>query len=211
VSGKPGCKQVASLQFFIPDLPVMQTFQIDTTSRNSIINVNSQLDILRSVATRISFVPVTLVLRPRDATNPDTGKKVNIFVLDLIIDASLRNVATLQPLVGHDRMCAQAPSDALPDDLYARSQVAKELPAPSDTRKALYADIAKVRDELEIPKDMLTGWVAEQYGGKKAVELTEEELAELPARMKAAMSEETPAPKTEKREPGDESDEGIDF
>lgn len=131
VHGKPGCKQVASLQFFIPDLPVMQVFQIDTSSYNSIINLNSQLDVLRRIAGRISFLPVDLILKPQEATNPETGKKIIIYVLDLVVGVGLAQIGLLRPLDAQlPPPIAPPPSDALPEDLYPRSQI-QGLPAPT--------------------------------------------------------------------------------
>ncbi|MDI9379763.1 MAG: hypothetical protein QM845_02645 [Verrucomicrobiota bacterium] len=127
IGGRPGCKQVASLQFFLPDLPTMQVWQIDTSSYNSIVNINSQLDIFQAVAGRISFVPVTLRLSPRQATNPENGKPVNIYVLDLVIGVGLRQIGQLKPLLAYAGAEVPAPTEALPDDLYPRSQC---LPAP---------------------------------------------------------------------------------
>lgn len=124
----PACKQVASLQFFIPDLPVMQVFQIDTSSYNSIVNMNSQLDVLRRVCGRISFLPVELIIKPYQ-TMAD-GKKVMVYVLDLVVGLGLAQIAALKPLVaGALPAEVPLPSEALPDDLYPRTLQA--LPEPA--------------------------------------------------------------------------------
>jgi len=133
VGGRPGCKRLARLQFFIPDLPVMGTIEVATTSYNSIVNLNSGLDLLRNIAGRISLIPVDLVLRGQQATNPENQKAVNIYVMHLVIPVGLRQVQeSLRPLLAYDGMAGLAPSQALPDDLYARSQV-RGLPAPATT------------------------------------------------------------------------------
>jgi len=122
-AGKPGCKQLASLQFFIPDLPGMQVFQIDTTSYNSIININSQLDVLRGCCGRISMVPLDLMLAPREAKNPENGKKIIIYVLDLTIPVSLRELPHMKSL-GAPMLEAPKPIEAsAPEDLYAKSSL----------------------------------------------------------------------------------------
>jgi hypothetical protein len=162
--GKPGCKAVLNFQFFLPDVPVMQVFQINTSSFNSIVNINSALDILRSVAGRISLVPVELVLKPQDAVEPDTGKKITIYVLDMVIAAGLRDLDKLQPLTRQTQIDAPPPSEALPDDLYPRSQVAHDaLPAPEPAvdgdekeRELLWKRWLWLRNERGLDKDNRT-------------------------------------------------------
>ena len=120
--GKPGCKQVASLQFFIPEMPVMQVWQIDTSGFHSIVNINSQLDILRQIRGRISFIPVDLIIKPVQAQVD--GKKVVVYALDLVVGVGLSQIAALQPLVGHDDTLALPPPDeSTPDALFPASQI----------------------------------------------------------------------------------------
>lgn len=148
--GRPGCNKVASLVFFIPALPVMQVFQIDTKSYNSIVNINSQLEVLRTCCGRIGFIPVDLVLKPQQATNPETGKKVNIFVLDLVVGVGLAQIGKLRPLIAgpptEARVELPAPSEDLPDDLY-----------PASVTRAQAA--AKVKAEESVEIDAETGEV----------------------------------------------------
>ena len=120
--GKPGCKQVASLQFFIPEMPVMQVWQIDTSGFHSIVNINSQLEILRQIRGRISFIPVDLIVKPVQAQVD--GKKVWVYALDLVVGVGLSQIAALQPLVGHDDTLALPPPDeSTPDALFPASQI----------------------------------------------------------------------------------------
>jgi hypothetical protein len=128
IKNKPGCKQVGSLQFFIPDLPVLQIFQIDTSSYNNIINLNSQLEILSRIAGRISFIPLVLVLKSQDATNPETGQKIQIYVLDLVLGVGLRDVGKLRPLT-HESFAALPADESIPTDLYPETSL-PALPEP---------------------------------------------------------------------------------
>ena len=109
---KNGCKRMASLQFFIQGLPVLQVAQINTTSFNSIVNVNSGLELLRMArgGGPIAGVWVDLVLKPQQAQA--SGKKVNIYVLEIVIPYGLDDIKKL--------------TCALPE--------AKGLPAPSEAR-----------------------------------------------------------------------------
>jgi len=105
------------------------------------VQINSALDLLRRVAGRLSFVPVDLVLNPKEV-QPD-GKKSTIYALDIVLPVGLANVTQLQPLLAQSGAAAPPPSEALPDDLYPRSQTTPALPAPAppeDTRdvRAMY-------------------------------------------------------------------------
>lgn len=121
--GKPGCKQLASLQFFIVDFDNMFVWQIDTTSFHSIVNVNSALDIMKRTLGRISFIPVTLILKPQQI-QPD-GKKQIAYVLDVVIPCGLRDIGALKPLIAGPQQVALPPllEHEAPDDLYPASQI----------------------------------------------------------------------------------------
>ncbi len=161
--GRPGCKRLASLQFFLPDLDVMQTWQIDTTSYNTILNMNSALDLLRSVAGRISFIPVDLLLRPQQATNPEDGKKIIIYVLDLVIPVGLSQVHELRPLIEHVKPCGR-PSEALPNDLYPRNQIAGPTAALPEPASATTTEIA----DDDPPVDQETGEILDDDSWESA-------------------------------------------
>lgn len=75
------CRAVASLQFSIHNFPALGVWQLDTGSKNSIININSALALTRQVVGRISGVPFRLSIEPQSATVD--GKKKNVFVLHL--------------------------------------------------------------------------------------------------------------------------------
>jgi len=120
--GKSGCKQLASLQFYIKDFNQLFVWQIDTSSFHSIVNVNTALKTLRAIAGRISFIPVTLILKSQQI-QPD-GKKQVAYVLDVIIPCGLNDIKALRPLISGPQ--AELPPllehDA-PDDLYPASQI----------------------------------------------------------------------------------------
>jgi hypothetical protein len=111
--GKPGCKRMASLQFFIHGIPELAVFQINTTSYNSIVNVNTQLEMLARLTNgHIAGVWVDLVLEPQQVQAE--GKAKTVHVLNIVIPVGLHNIKALE--------CAfTAPL---------------ELPAPSDAKDA---------------------------------------------------------------------------
>jgi len=112
-----GCKPIGSLQFFVRGLNVLQIFQINTSSYNSIVNVNSGIDLLRFArgGKSIAGVWVNLVLKPQEAQVD--GKKVHIFVLEVEIPVGLDDVQRLTSAV-EAPVALPAPSDERDEYLY---------------------------------------------------------------------------------------------
>ena len=122
-NGKPGCKQLASLQFFLKGWDKFYVWQIDTTSYHSILNVNSALEIMRSVTGHIGWIPIELHLKPQQI-QPD-GKKQVAYVLDLVLPCSPEEAIKLRPMIAGKQNAELPPlleHDA-PDDLYPASQI----------------------------------------------------------------------------------------
>ena len=129
------CKRLASLSgFILCDYPGLRTWQIDTTSRISIENLNSRFDQLRELARSIgrdtiAGVPLVLSLNPRQVRPEGKKRKQTVYVMDLDLDTKrLREsgpmLAWLGRLAGGGQLAAP-PTDehTTPDGLYARSQV----------------------------------------------------------------------------------------
>lgn len=185
--GKPGCKRLASLQFFLVELDQLFVWQINTTSFHSIVNINSGLDLLKRIAGRISFIPIDLVLKPV-VIQPD-GKKQIAYALDLVIPVGLQHLNALRPLVGPQTVAAlPAPSEDTPDDLYPASQIGYEEPV---------VDADGVVDELPELGEETAAALEENHG--EAWEEPEPEPAPPPAKT-------TPAPKPEPPENTDFAD-----
>lgn len=144
-----GCKQMASLQFFIKGLPGIQIFQINTTSFNSIVNLNTGIELLQRVrgAKSICGVWVDLLLVPQDAQA--NGKRVLIYVMKLDIKASLDNLAVLE--------CAFDPIAALPAPDESRDEYLTPTAIPQAEevdRSALDARFARNCADLQlVPRD----------------------------------------------------------
>lgn len=54
------CKQIGTLQFLLPNVPGAGVWQITTSSKNSIIDINSSIDFIKSVCGRIRMIPLVL-------------------------------------------------------------------------------------------------------------------------------------------------------
>jgi hypothetical protein len=88
-----GCKEVMSLQFILYKVPGMGIWQINTSSINSIININSCADYIRAMFGKISWIPLQLTVEPKAVQNPESGKRQTVYVLNL------RNNMTLLGMV----------------------------------------------------------------------------------------------------------------
>ena len=92
---KPGCKPLPSLQFFNKGIKGLHVFQINTTSRNSIINMNSGLAMLAGIRGQIAGVWVKLKL----AEVPNAkhkGMPIQIFCLNLVVDCDVDQIIHMQ-------------------------------------------------------------------------------------------------------------------
>jgi len=88
------CREVMNLQFMLPEISGMGVWQIDTSSINSIRNINSCLDMIRAVYGRVAMVPLVLTLEKMEVTPPG-GTKKNVHVLnirstDTMIEAAIK-------------------------------------------------------------------------------------------------------------------------
>lgn len=133
------CHEVMNLRFILPEVPGLGVWQIDTGSKNSILNINSCARLIKLHFKRISMIPLKLTFEPIQVNNPETGKKQTVYVLNLRTDVTLKQLA-----------------DA------ARNQV-KQLEAP-DLEHAFEVEVEKDIDELWGEKehvDKTTGEIKE--------------------------------------------------
>jgi hypothetical protein len=77
------CREILNLQFLLPDVPGVGVWQIDTSSINSIVNINSAIELYRSIYKRISMLPLILSLEPREVHSPGEPGVQTIYCLNL--------------------------------------------------------------------------------------------------------------------------------
>jgi len=87
------CHEVMNLKFLIPEVPGLGVWQIDTGSKNSILNINSCARIIKRAFGRISLIPLKLTFEPTRVNNPEDGKKQIVYVLNLRTDVTLAQLA----------------------------------------------------------------------------------------------------------------------
>ncbi|KKK98711.1 hypothetical protein LCGC14_2640020, partial [marine sediment metagenome] len=171
------CREIMNLLFLLPGIPSLGVWQIDTSSINSIRNVNDNLALLRSVLGRISMLPLLLTLEPKEVTPPD-GKKKTVRVLnlrskfELIEAARMAQKSTLELLTGDkfavpedadkDRP-ALLTSEAWEEDELARNGTQKDTQPASAPEKAEvvtspdYKTLKDVKIYPAFPRDAAVG------------------------------------------------------
>jgi len=87
------CHEVMNLRFILPEVPGLGVWQIDTGSKNSILNINSCAALIRKAFGRITLIPLKLTLESVQVNNPENGKKQTVYVLNLRTDVTIAQLA----------------------------------------------------------------------------------------------------------------------
>ena len=88
------CTAQSHLMVMLPKVSMGGCYQITTRSFHATVGINSSLDLIRALAGRIALVP--LKLRRVPTTTQKDGKKATHYILNLILDASLPQIADLR-------------------------------------------------------------------------------------------------------------------
>lgn len=119
---KDNCKSVGTLQFLLPKVAPVGVWQLDTSSWNSIVNLNSAIDLLAKLrGGRVGMIPVTLIVKPKDVQVE--GKKKTVYVLDLILP-NVTLEALMDMKAGEPKGLPEPVNlNEPPDDLYPQSVI----------------------------------------------------------------------------------------
>ena len=151
------CQEVMNLQFMLPEISGLGVWQIDTGSINSIRNINSNLELLRTIYGRVSMIPLLLSMEQRTVTPPDDPKRrtktvwvLNIKHTDSLMQAAINAQRKPMALVAglpEDDVLLPTSDDERPELItYDWEGVAGE-PIPPEERMT-QAEIASVTDAL---------------------------------------------------------------
>lgn len=112
-----GCKQQGMLMFFIRGVPTMKVYQINTTSWNSMLNINSAIKMLQWLRQGRSIAGIWVRLKLVKREVQHDGKKVTIYVMeiDLPADLTIESSAKLVSFIESDPLTAQAAAAVKPD------------------------------------------------------------------------------------------------
>ena len=132
------CRRVMNLLFFMPDVPGIGVWQLDTTSFYSIVNINSCVDLIRRICGRISFIPLTLSLEPLEVSPPGITKKT-VHILAIRSDVKLAEIQKLGTVAPEKIMLPlleeeEAPADLFPEQKLVEAEAGKER-TPAEPRE----------------------------------------------------------------------------
>jgi len=226
---KKQCRDTMNLQFFLPEAPGIGVWQIDTSSLNSIMNINSCAKVIRAVCGRVSMLPLTLTLEPQEVTNPDDGKRKTVRVLFLRHKARLQELllTAAKPVSEVLQLVGPALDKEAPGDMFLNGI---ELPSGDDEPPASAIE-PQERGEIEDPADkpkptistslkrrlgetakkkgysveQVEAVLLEKFGVREGVYLTQEKGAKMLRLLEAGYGltavepEPEPEPKQEKR------------
>lgn len=92
-----GCQPKGTLSYIVPKVSSMRVYQTTTGGWNSIVNINSSLDMIRGMTGgKIAFIPLKLKLEPHEGTVTKDGKqfKKTVYVLQVDIDGTMEDFIT---------------------------------------------------------------------------------------------------------------------
>lgn len=161
------CKPVGILQFLLPEIKEsVGVWQISTSSKNSIIDINSGIDFVRGVAGRVAMIPLILKRDPLEIHRIEGNniKKGKHFTLKLSLGMSLVEIQKLA-----QRSPAQALLPSPPDE----TQEAVEDLFPKD---GFAPDEEKRKEEVTEPIPELEGETEKNI--QRAKELLDELMKE---------------------------------
>ena len=197
---KKQCREVASLQFFMPDITGIGAWQIDTGSYNSIVNLNSAIEqVMLLTGGRIAFVPLELIIREKKVHfRDDKGKEISKMVD--VLDIAMERLDVRKLLVSAQSISASfgvlPEITEAPDHLFTENAL-----AASDADTALEGEVvdepseedirAGLRDEIKIPieamkwrKADIEKFLHEQYRRKEFAELSLDQLIDCRDRLR---------------------------
>jgi len=176
------CREVMNLQFLLPTVEGLGVWQIDTSSINSIRNINSAIELIRGVYGRIAMIPLLLTLEPIEVVNPNDGKKKTVRVLNLrtkgtMLELMEKAVKPTREMLLPPPEEAEAPGDMSlpvqddenPDLIMPQNQAADDDFWPEDTPPTTAVAVVKPeavkpteKPEQKIPSTIqeLLQWVA---------------------------------------------------
>lgn len=120
---KGKCKAVGRLQFMLPEVEeAAGVWQIDTSSKNSIIDINSGIDYIRGICGRISMIPIKLIRSEIETQRMDKKdkkmKKGKHFTMKFSLEGVTLKALQLYGQTSPTRFFLPEPDPNQPEDLF---------------------------------------------------------------------------------------------
>jgi len=154
------CRRVMNLQFLLPDCPGYGVYQLDTSSSNSIININSGLEYIRGVYGRVSMIPLCLKLV--EHTFLRNGHSVRVYVLELSAPYTAAEMHRCAQVPPGQTVLVPPPDSEAPDDLFPdglpQDGIDEDKPQPDEELVALWDKAKRKIWRFDIQDSQLAGW-----------------------------------------------------
>ena len=134
------CKQIGIFCFLVPDVQGFGIYQITTSSKNSIIDLNSSLDMIRHLAGRIRMIPLLLKREKMEMQRIEDGKpkKSTHYTLKIDLDEKMTLRQLQQAAQVKPEVVLLPPPDETKDDLLYPANGFKPEEKPTEEEKRVY-------------------------------------------------------------------------
>lgn len=183
------CKERAHLMVMLPKVERVGCYQIDTSSINSIININSSLDLIKAVTGRFHMIPCVLSLRPREVQVKGVKKTVYCLGIELHMSlVELRRLGRMNPM-DMGLLPGETQTPALPPEVH------EDLPSPDDME--LYEEIEVVAKTGSLKQQTTIKEFMVERGVQEIKRLTVEDLRFIAEKVLEAVIVKEPTVKDE--------------
>ena len=135
---KGECKPVANLLFILPKVKGFGVYQIDTSSINNIININSEIALLKSILGRISGVPLKLTREVNEVTQ--NGKRRKVAFIHIRSPYSMLELQNRsKQLAPPEEVAIEQPDNDVPEEVPEEIDEEPEPLTEKDTKEAAEA------------------------------------------------------------------------
>jgi len=160
------CRRIMNLQFLLPDCPGFGVYQLDTSSFNSIVNINSSLELIRGVCGRLAMIPLSLKLIEQEVQVE--GKKKPVWVLNLTCPYSLAEIQRYAQTPPGQVLLLPAPDSEVPDDLFppemfARAKAASRVAEAEKALAELWTRAKSKVWQLDVLDTQIYDWFKRNY------------------------------------------------
>ena len=132
------CREIMNLQFLLPDVPGLGIWQIDTSSINSMRNINSAAELIRRIYGRVSMIPLLLALEPQEVQDK-AGKRRTVNCLNLRTNQTIfqlmENAAKPPAVTGGSALVLPPPDDEVPEMVIPQAQEGHQPVVQPETKE----------------------------------------------------------------------------
>ena len=169
------CRRLMNLQLLLPRVAGLGVWQLNTSSRNSIYNINGMLRTIRAVCGRIAMLPLFLCLEPCEVSPLGEKKTARVLVLRANMPlAAMQRLGAVEPT----RILLPPPDLGTDEDLYPQEVLEVEGNTPesspserrgvddlfppvlteAEEREACWEEILSAREKTDVSIEQMLKW-----------------------------------------------------